>query len=330
MTVNDVIRFRWRGSERLKASEFRLISRLAHERFGLDLKRGKEALVAARLGKWLRQGGFKSFDDYYRHVLADSTGEALIGLIDSLTTNHTSFLREKAHFEFLARAVVGGVRRLATLEIWSAACSSGEEPYTIAMCLSDALARAPEAAATFKFWPPTSRRECWDGQARRSIRANVFANCRTPGGEPICCGATASPRDCSSSSRSWPARISFERLNLIEPFPRRRVFQVIFCRNVMMYFDQATQQDIVQRLSGCLEPGGYLLVGHSESLTGVEHELELCAAGHLSQGIAGRGCGAHEIAGSGHFRLQGEQRSGFGVGDLRVGIVHRGRAVRSG
>jgi chemotaxis protein methyltransferase CheR len=131
----------------LKTNEFRLISQLAHERFGLDLKGGKEALVTARLGKWLRKGGFKSFDEYYRHVLADTTGDALVGLIDSLTTNHTSFLREKAHFEFLSRAVMEEFKAVGKLEIWSAACSSGEEPYTIAMCLSDTLGRAPGEAA---------------------------------------------------------------------------------------------------------------------------------------------------------------------------------------
>ncbi len=92
------------GTSTLQPAEFRQISELAYERFGLDLKRGKEALVAARLGKRLRQKGFQSFSEYYRHVVSDSTGDALVELIDSLTTNHTSFLRERAHFEFLASA----------------------------------------------------------------------------------------------------------------------------------------------------------------------------------------------------------------------------------
>src|ERR1700748_1741007 len=88
------------GDIKLTGNEFRQISDLAYERFGLDLKRGKEALVAARLGKKLRQLAFHTFAEYHKHVLADSTGEALIELIDALTTNHTSFLRERAHFEF--------------------------------------------------------------------------------------------------------------------------------------------------------------------------------------------------------------------------------------
>src|SRR5579871_2130228 len=133
----------------LKEREFRQISELAHQRFGLELKPGKEALVASRLGKRLRQRGFKTFDDYYQHILSDKTGDALIELIDSLTTNHTSFLRERAHFEFLARAVVEEWGR-GDLNIWSAACSSGEEPYSIAMCVSDAWSRAGMSNRTLR------------------------------------------------------------------------------------------------------------------------------------------------------------------------------------
>ncbi len=124
---------------KLTAGEFRQISDLAYQRFGLDLKRGKEALVAARLGKKLRQLGFQSFAEYHRHVLADGSGDALVELIDALTTNHTSFLRERAHFEFLARAANEEFRDVATLRVWSAACSSGEEPYSIAMCLAESF-----------------------------------------------------------------------------------------------------------------------------------------------------------------------------------------------
>ena len=240
----------------LKTSEFRLISQLAYERFGLELKSGKEALVAARLGKWLRKGGFKSFDDYYRHVLADKTGDALVGLIDSLTTNHTSFLREKAHFEFLTRAVGEELKEISTLEIWCAASSSGEEPYTIAMCLADALAKGGGIAKR-GVYPEDRFRDLPDAWGRNFLL-------RGNGGS----------KGFFKFKPDLAKHISFERLNLIEPFPHRHLFHVIFCRNVMMYFDKATQQDIVQRMSGCLEPGGYLFVGHSESLTGVEHELK--------------------------------------------------------
>ena len=118
--------------QRLQSHEFEAIRRLAYDKFGLDLRKGKEELVAARLGKRMRQGGFDSFEKYYRHVIGDSSGEALVGMIDSLATNHTSFLREAAHFDFLRQAVLPELRERPRIEMWSAACSTGEEPYTLA------------------------------------------------------------------------------------------------------------------------------------------------------------------------------------------------------
>jgi chemotaxis protein methyltransferase CheR len=273
----------------LKTSEFRQISQLAHERFGLDLKGGKEALVAARLGKYLRKGGFKSFDEYYRSVLADKTGEALVGLIDSLTTNHTSFLREKAHFEFLGRAAVEEFREIESIQIWSAACASGEEPYSIAMCLSDTLAGAGGKRRDFRILATDistrvlgiAKRGVYEAERFKDL-PDRWRKAYLLRGDGECKGFFKLKPDVAS-------RISFERLNLIQPFPHRRLFNVIFCRNVMMYFDKATQQDIVQRLSACLEPGGYLFVGHSESLTGVEHDLQYVRPSTFRKESSGRG-----------------------------------------
>ena len=258
----------------LKDREFREISQLARERFGLDLKPGKEALVSSRLGKKLRQRGFRSFSDYYQHVRSDASGEALIELIDALTTNHTSFLRERSHFEFLARAVSEEFADRAQLDIWSAACSSGEEPYSIAMCLSDAWSRGGRtrkqtakilatdistrvlAIARRGVYPEERFRDVPDSWRRSFLLKGVGAS-----------------EGFLKVKPDLAKLVEFERINLIEPFRPGRLFQVIFCRNVMMYFDKGTQQDIVQRLSACLEPGGYIMVGHSESLTGVRHEL---------------------------------------------------------
>jgi chemotaxis protein methyltransferase CheR len=259
------------GDLQLTSSEFRQISELAYRRFGLDLKRGKEALVAARLGKKLRKLGFATFSEYHRHVLADSTGDALVELIDALTTNHTSFLRERAHFEFLARAANEEFGDVPSLRVWSAACSSGEEPYSIAMCLAEALSKSP--ARQFRILATDISTRVLD-IARRGVYPVARFN-EVPDGWRR--AHLLRGRDESNGfykvKPELAHRIEFARLNLIEPFPQRGLFHVIFCRNVMMYFDKVTQQNIVQRLSGCLERGGYLFVGHSESLTGVEHGL---------------------------------------------------------
>jgi chemotaxis protein methyltransferase CheR len=260
------------GSEiKLTASEFQLISELAYERFGLDLKRGKEALVASRLGKKLRKLGFATFAEYHRHVLADSTGDALIELIDALTTNHTSFLRERAHFEFLARAANEEFREIATLRIWSAACSSGEEPYSIAMCLAEALAKSP--ARQFQILATDISTRVLDTARRGVYPAGRFDDVPEPWRRAHLLRGRGESQGFYKVKPQLAQRIEFVRLNFIEPFPQRSPFHVIFCRNVMMYFDKPTQQDIVQRLSGCLERGGYLFIGHSESLTGIEHVL---------------------------------------------------------
>src|SRR5438034_5999841 len=123
----------------LAAQEFEQFRQLAHRTFGLDLKPGKEELVTARLGRLVRGGGFQTFQDYYRHVVADSTGAALASMIDALTTNHTSFLREADHFDFLRREILPKVTQRESIEIWSAACSTGEEVWTIACVLNESL-----------------------------------------------------------------------------------------------------------------------------------------------------------------------------------------------
>lgn len=257
----------------LKPEEFHQIRKLAHERFGLDLKPGKEALVAARLAKKLRQRGFQTFTEYYRHVLSDSSGEALIELIDSLTTNHTSFLRERAHFEFLAEAALQEFHKVRRLEIWSAACSSGEEPYSIAMYVADALGVGPAGQREFRILATDISTRVLAVAKRGVYPTERFHEVPEAWRKRFLLRGEGECRGFLKVKPGLAQRIEFERLNLIERFDGRRLFHFIFCRNVMMYFDKPTQQSIVQRLSACLEPGGYLFVGHSESLNGVEHGL---------------------------------------------------------
>jgi chemotaxis protein methyltransferase CheR len=260
------------GELKLTAREFQQISELAYARFGLDLKRGKEALVASRLGKKLRKLGFATFAEYHRHVLADATGDALVELIDALTTNHTSFLRERAHFEFLARAANEELQAVSTLRVWSAACSSGEEPYSIAMCLAEALAKSPGRQFSIRATDISTR--VLDIARRGVYPVRRFDDVPESWRRAHLLRGEGQSKGFYRVKPVLAQRIEFERLNLIEPYGERGLFHVIFCRNVMMYFDKATQQDIVQRMSACLERGGYFFVGHSESLTSVQHALQ--------------------------------------------------------
>jgi chemotaxis protein methyltransferase CheR len=247
----------------LTEAEFQKISRFAHERFGLNLPPGKEGLVNARLGKMIRQGGFASFAAYYRHVRSDRTGQALTALIDALTTNYTAFLREPAHFDFLHSAALAEFPAARPLRIWSAACSTGEEPYSIAMTLLDAGISSLEITASDISTRVLriAREGIYDAEKLRALPEVWRRSWLTPFGNDSC-----------RIKPQIAGLIRFEHRNLMEPLPSRK-FQFIFCRNVMIYFERATQQQIVQRLTPCLEPGGYLFVGHSESLNGVRHAL---------------------------------------------------------
>ncbi|HEX7359392.1 MAG TPA: protein-glutamate O-methyltransferase CheR [Bryobacteraceae bacterium] len=259
----------------LTQREFEQFRRLARDTFGLDLRAGKEPLVAARLGKVASELRLRSYREYYDHVLADRTGQALLAMVEALTTNHTAFLREPAHFEFLAKTALAEWRGRDRIRVWSAACSSGEEPYSAAFCLLDSL---PPAARIEIFATDISNR------VLHAAASGVYA-----------------AEKFHSVPRHWLSRyllrghgrseglyrikpevqklVRFERRNLIEPFRNLEPFSLIFCRNVMIYFDRPTQESLVGRLAALLEPGGYFFIGHSESLSSIKQPLEyVCPA----------------------------------------------------
>ncbi len=260
------------GIRPLTQREFEQIRRLARERFGLDLRNGKQELVAARLGKKIRRWGFRTFQQYCDHVLGDASGEALIEMIDALTTNHTMFLREPAHFEFLRQLAARELGCRNPIEIWSAACATGEEPYSIAICLLEEL--GPQAAGRIRILASDISTRALDAARKGIYAAERFET--FPSGWL--------PRYFLRGEGNWKGwyrakpelrrLVEFRRINLMEPLTNLPRFAVIFCRNVMIYFDKPTQENLLGRLTACLEPGGYLLTGHSESLVGGRHSLE--------------------------------------------------------
>jgi chemotaxis protein methyltransferase CheR len=260
------------GSSALKPSEFAKIRRLAYDTFGLDLRPGKETLVSARLGKHIRKTGCGSFDEYYRHVVEDTTGEALTQLIDALTTNHTSFFREPAHFDFLRKTFLPAWKQRGTIDIWSAACSTGEEPYSIAMCLLDEL--GPDAAGKVRILAADISTHVL-AKARQGVYpAERFVGLPGPMLRKHLLRGEGRWEGWYRMKKAVRAMITFKQMNLLETSPAAGPFSLIFCRNVMIYFDKPTQQRVVDRLAGSLETGGYLFIGHSESLNGIEHGLD--------------------------------------------------------
>jgi chemotaxis protein methyltransferase CheR len=254
----------------LTPGEFAAISALARSEFGLELGQGKEQLVASRLGKLMRHRGFTAFRDFYRHLQSDRTGEALVDLIDALATNHTSFFRETAHFDFLVKRVFAEWNRRVPLRIWSAASSTGEEPYSIAITAREHLGPSN---------PPHILATDISSRALETARQGIYRSDRFQ--DPLPAWLRKHLLSGESRWQGWyrmrpeiVRMLEFRRVNLIEPLPALGRFAVIFCRNVMIYFGRATQEMVVNRLTECMEPGGYLFVGHSESLTGMPHGLQ--------------------------------------------------------
>jgi len=258
----------------LKESDFQKISRLVYEQCGINLHDGKKELVKARLGKRLRRGNFSSFSDYYRYVTTDKGQDELVMMIDSLSTNLTYFFRESGHFRKLRSvlpdmaAVRNEGRKNARLQIWSAGCSSGEEPYSLAITAKELLGENAAsvailatdistrvlAAAIRGIFPRERMRDVSDQILKRYFRYGS--------------GKWAGFYQVKKEIRDM---VRFLRFNLMDFPPADFASDVIFCRNVMIYFDKPTQEMLVNRLYQTLNKGGYLFVGHSESLTGLTH-----------------------------------------------------------
>jgi len=235
---------------------------------GINLPPGKEELVKVRLGKRLRALGLGSYKAYLDLVQRDAQELAL--MIDALTTNKTSFFREPQHFEFL-RQHAPSLLTAKRVRLWSAGCSSGEEPFTLAIVLSEAFSDLARRDLRILATDLSSRmvarvREAvYDEEVLREVPAALLQKYfeRVPTKEG----------PAYRASEALRSLVRVAQLNLMEPWPMKGPFDAIFCRNVMIYFDKATQGRLVQRFGEYLKPGGHLFVGHSESLTGLSHEL---------------------------------------------------------
>ena len=264
----------------LSDRDFQRIIRLARRHFGLDLHNCKQGLITARLGGILRELGLGTYQQYCDYVESDRSGAALAELADRLTTNHTSFFREPIHFDILREIIFPQLRTRPRIDIWCAACSSGEEAFTIAMAL---LEESPRDAS------PTIRIRASDISTRmlQKARCAAYSAARLAAIPAALRRRYLLPGQRADDQRQgaevWRFKsevrsmIDFERLNLVDPLPPAYRFSVIFCRNLMIYFDKPTQQSLIQRLTHQLEEGGYLFVGHSESLHGIAHGLDYVA-----------------------------------------------------
>ncbi len=252
-------------SPELLPDDFQRVRRIAYERAGLAIPNGKEGLVRSRVSTRLREERLPTFRAYLDAVEADPNSVEMITLIDLLTTNKTDFFREPAHFDFLLSQIVPPVVASARpLRIWSAGCSTGEEAYTLAMVLHDAL-------------PPRYDLRILATDISTRVVATAKAGTYTAqqlGGLSLPCRQrwfTPTADDGASVNSELRDTIGFANLNLMASWPMSGPFDVIFCRNVMIYFDKPTVTRLVDRFHKLIAPGGHLFIGHSESLTAIDH-----------------------------------------------------------
>jgi chemotaxis protein methyltransferase CheR len=255
----------------LTQADFEKISRLIYEQSGIALHEGKKELVRARLGKRLRQGRFQSFRDYYQFVVRDDSGEELVYLLDSISTNLTSFFREQVHFDYLQNDLLPRWRtarpgRDKRLSIWSAGCSSGEEVYSIAMILLETLENWDIRILASDISTRVLKKAAAGIYKMERIRAIPMAVLKK-----YFLRGENNWQDHVKIKNFVKALVTFKRVNLMEPFSFPQAFDCIFCRNVMIYFDKKTQEALVNRFYQNLHPEGVLFIGHSESLTGIRH-----------------------------------------------------------
>lgn len=245
----------------LSDSEFRGLVDFIRANFGIDLGK-KRLLIEARLYSVLAQRGVSSFSEYFE--LVRSRPDELRTMLNRLTTNHTYFMREPRHFEFLRDVILPELTAKTPekcLRIWSAGCSTGEEAYTAVMVMRDWF--GPGSA-----WDYRVLATDLSTRALEAAQAGVYAKDSLrdlPAGWEKRYFRRADDQTFLLSGEIRE-EVIFQSLNLMDPFPYHRPFDLIFCRNVMIYFDQKAKNVLVKKFYDVLKPGGYLLIGHSETV----------------------------------------------------------------
>lgn len=250
-------------------AEFRDAASLVYERFGIHLSDQKRALVAGRLAKRVRVLGLPTFGAYLARVRADASGAELSEFINRISTNHSYFYREKEHFDFLASTVIPAIKQRLSrdpsypIRFWSAGCAAGEEPYTIAILIRESLGSLAATADWGVLATDVSLNAL--GEARRGAYPSSRLRELPP--------AWRSQYFKKTGDDEWTVAdeirraVLFKRLNLMnEEYPFKGRFDVVFCRNVMIYFDAPIRKTLVERIHRYVKSGGWFFVGHSEAL----------------------------------------------------------------
>ena len=245
-------------------ADFRKLVHFVRSNYGIDLSQ-KRQLITGRLSVTIKQLGYKNFSEFVDHVLQTRDEKEITLLLNKLTTNYTFFMREQDHLDYFRQKIIPDIvrrhERDKSLAIWSAGCSSGEEPYNISMYLLDYL------GAQASQWDTRILATDISAQALNTARQGIYELPDTIPAEWRRKYFTDLKNGRHSVAPAIKNNVIFQTFNLMDPIRFRRKFDVIFCRNVMIYFDQPTKDALVQRFYESTNPGGYLLISYSENLS---------------------------------------------------------------
>jgi chemotaxis protein methyltransferase CheR len=253
----------------LHDQEFATLKKLLYEAAGINLTPEKKALVMGRLGRRIEGLGLASYGAYFQRIAGNLDPTERQWALDALTTNETFFFREPPHFAYLSEVILPAVPPSEPFRVWSAASSSGEEAYSIAMLLAERLGQRPwEIIGTDLSTKVLEK-------ARRGLypmeRAEKIPK---PYLQAYCLKGTGPQEGYFLIDPALRKRVQFQQANLMGPLPKLGQFDVIFLRNVLIYFDLPTKQRVVGNLLPYMKPGGHFFSGHSESLTGLVEGLQ--------------------------------------------------------
>ena len=253
-------------------TEYDRIRTLLYDESGISLGDNKQSLVISRLSKRLRSLDLESFEAYYEFVTGDESGAEFTRMLDLLSTHKTDFFREPKHFEFLREQILPSLERKKRVRIWSSACSTGEEPYTIAITLREGVKNPAQ-------WDFGILASDISTRVLAHAAAGLYAQDRisTVPSDVVhrhFLKGTGSNAGLVKIKPHLSDMITFRHLNLMsDKFPIKSQLDLIFCRNVMIYFDRPTQERLVGKFFKYLKPGGHLFIGHSESLQWLKHDF---------------------------------------------------------
>ena len=250
----------------LTEKEFVLIRDYIKDNFGINLGNEKKSLIYSRLRSVLQEKGFANFSQYFKYLINDKSGLAVIQFIDKITTNHTFFMRESEHFKYFEEVVLPHIEKTAKtkdLRLWCAGCSSGEEAYTLEMIANDYFCNKPDWNTQIL---ATDISENVLDKAIKGVYENDSVKILPQKWHKLYFKEYGNNKKIVVDEIK--KNIIFRKFNLMsDVFPFKRPFQVIFCRNVMIYFNDETRDKLVEKYYNVLEPNGYLFIGHSESLS---------------------------------------------------------------